>query len=82
MTATKIIRCLRAGKLAQVFLRWLKYFQQWQYDRQNPGILGVAFDADGVVIELVSHSPAYECGKIKIGDRLLQVICVLIFEFI
>ena len=74
MTATKIIRRLRAVKLAQVFLRWLKYFQQWQYDRQNPGILGVAFDADGVVIELVSHSPAYECGKIKIGDRLLQVI--------
>jgi len=82
MTATKIIWRLRAGKLAQVFLRWLKYFQQCQYDRQNPGILGVAFDADGFVIELVSHSPAYECGKIKIGDRLLQVICVLIFEFI
>ena len=38
------------------------------------GILGVAFGAGGMeVMEVVPHSPADECGRIKVGDRLLQI---------
>jgi len=41
--------------------------------RHEAGVLGAIFDADGVVIEIVPHSPAHVCGWIGIGDRLLSV---------
>ena len=41
--------------------------------RDEAGVLGAIFDADGTVIEVVPHSPAYICGSICIGDRLLSV---------
>jgi hypothetical protein len=41
--------------------------------RHESGVLGAIFDADGVVIEIVPHSPAQICGGIGIGDRLLSV---------
>ena len=37
------------------------------------GILGVAFGADNVVMEIMPNSPADDCGIIHIGDRLLQI---------
>ena len=41
--------------------------------RGEPGVLGVTFDMECAVIEIVPNSPAHICGKIAIGDRLLQV---------
>ena len=39
----------------------------------EPGVLGVTFDMECTVIEIVPNSPAHICGRIAIGDRLLQV---------
>jgi hypothetical protein len=60
---------VRAHKTVKRLLRLIAQDGQ----ASAPGILGVAFGADNVVMEIMPNSPAHDCGIIHIGDRLLQI---------
>ena len=40
---------------------------------REAGILGLACDDAGCILDIVPFSPAYHCGVLSVGDRLVQV---------